>query len=85
METYAGGDTPSDKPKELKLITYVAVEPANESDSNALIPALESSTAKRGLAPKCVLVDSLYGSDKNTRSRRSYGGRGNLPRYGQNP
>jgi hypothetical protein len=60
METY---DT-AEEDKQLSLITYVNVEPANESDANALIPALES-TIQRGVAPEEVLADTLYGSDKN--------------------
>lgn len=46
------------------FITHVKVEAAHESDSNALIPAIED-TAKRELAPKELLADSLYGSDEN--------------------
>ena len=46
------------------LITHVKVEAAHESDSNALLPAIED-TIKRDLAPKELLADSLYGSDDN--------------------
>ena len=69
METYteadeeAAGDA-DDRQMHLNLITHVDVESANESDANALLPALES-TARRGLAPETVLADSLYGSDGN--------------------
>jgi len=59
METY----TTSEK-DELSLITHVAVEPANVSDVNALVPAIES-TQQRGLGPQQVVADTLYGSDKN--------------------
>jgi hypothetical protein len=51
------------KPK-LELITHVQVEPADQSNAHALIPALEA-TAERGLIPEEVLTDSLYGSDEN--------------------
>ena len=64
METYTETEDKDAKHKELNLITYVEVEPADESDANALIPALES-TEENGLAPKEALADSLYGSDEN--------------------
>jgi len=48
----------------LRLITYVAVEPAHKSDAHALVPAIDD-TKKRGLAPTEVLADSPYGSDDN--------------------
>jgi hypothetical protein len=67
-ETYS-----PDKDKEsLSLITYIEVEPAHESDANALIPFLES-TAKRDIAPKKVLADSLYGSDLNCEKAKGMG------------
>ena len=46
------------------MITHVHVEPAHESDTNALIPAIESSK-ERSLAPEELLADTLYGSDEN--------------------
>jgi len=65
METYGNdNDDPNDKAQRLDLITYVDVESASEHDSHALLPALQS-TDERGLAPKEVLADSLYGSDDN--------------------
>jgi hypothetical protein len=84
METYSREDTPSNKPKELNLITYVKVEPANESDTKALIPAL-SSTTKRGLAPKEVLADSSYGSDENTEAANAMGVKVISPTMGKKP
>jgi hypothetical protein len=54
------------------LITHVKVEAAHESDSNALIPAVED-TAKRDLAPKELLADSLYGSDENVTKAKELG------------
>jgi len=62
METYCKDEDA--KEKHLNLITHVEVEPAHESDANALIPAIESSK-ERGLAPEELLADSLYGSDEN--------------------
>jgi hypothetical protein len=64
METYCTHEDEEDRAKTLNLITYVEVQTACESDSHALIPALESAT-ERGLAPEEVLADSLYGSDDN--------------------
>jgi hypothetical protein len=46
------------------LITHIKVEAAHESYANALLPAIEDA-AKRELAPKQLLADSLYGSDDN--------------------
>jgi hypothetical protein len=51
--------------KTLNLITHVHVEPAHNSDANALMPAIES-VKQRGLMPEELLADSLYGSDDNT-------------------
>jgi hypothetical protein len=58
--------------KSLSLITEVIVESAHESDANALIPLVEG-TQKRGLGPKEVLVDSLYGSDENCEKAKELG------------
>jgi hypothetical protein len=62
METFSKDEEV--KAETLNLITYVDVEPAHESDTNALIPAVES-VKDRNLAPKEVLGDSHYGSDEN--------------------
>jgi len=62
METYCKQEEARDGT--LNLITHVQVEPAHESDANALIPAIES-TKERDLSPEEVLADSLYGSDEN--------------------
>jgi hypothetical protein len=48
----------------LNLITHVSVERAHEHDAHALIPAIDSLQA-RGLGPKQMLADTLYGSDEN--------------------
>lgn len=61
METFSE-EKAENKPN---LITHVAVEPAHCHDSKALDPALKS-TARRGIKPKELLADSLYGSDENT-------------------
>ncbi len=68
METYHRADVPSDK--QLKLITYIKVEPAHEADADALLPALEV-TKERGLAPKEVLADAAYGSDENCQAAKA--------------
>lgn len=62
MESYV--PTQEDKEAPLRLITHVAVEPAHHSDAHALLPAIEGAT-KRGMAPREVLADSLYGSEQN--------------------
>lgn len=56
----------------LSLITAVAVEPAHKSDAHALIPLIES-TQERGLGPKEVTADSLYGSDENCQKAKGLG------------
>lgn len=68
METYSR----EEEGEGLNLITYVKVEPAHESDTKALMPALES-VAARGLEPREVLADSLYGSDDNLEAARADG------------
>jgi hypothetical protein len=65
METYCTDDNEQKRDKTLNLITHVEVQRACESDSHALIPALESAM-ERDLAPARVLADSLYGSDENS-------------------
>jgi len=62
MESYCEEEDKKDE--SLNLVTYVEVEPAHESDANALIPAIESAK-ERGLGPEEVLADTLYGSDEN--------------------
>lgn len=61
METFCEDE----EKKSPNLITHVHVEPAHNSDANALMPAIES-TRKRDLAPEKLLADSLYGSDDNS-------------------
>jgi hypothetical protein len=70
METYC--DDEEAKEKTLNLITHVQVDPAHESDANALIPAIES-TKERDLAPEQVLGDALYGSDENCQKASKLG------------
>ncbi len=72
METYSDEEDEEIKSQTLNLITYVKVEPANESDANATIPALES-TQDRNLGPEEVLADSLYGSDNNCQDAEEMG------------
>ena len=62
METFCEDE--EKKEESLNLITHVNVEPAHNSDANALIPAIES-TEKQNLKPKELTADSLYGSDDN--------------------
>jgi len=62
METFCDDD--DKKEESLNLITHVDVEPAHNSDANALIPAIEAAE-KQNLKPKELIADSLYGSDDN--------------------
>jgi hypothetical protein len=69
METYCKDES---KEESLNLITHIEVQPAHESDANALIPAIESSK-ERGLAPEELLADTLYGSDDNCQKAEELG------------
>jgi hypothetical protein len=66
METY------SEDKSQPNLITHVNVESANESDTNALLPAIEDA-GKRNLAPAELLADTLYGSDDNVETAKELG------------
>jgi len=66
METY------SEDKSQPNLITHINVEAANESDANALLPAIED-TGKRDLAPTELLADTLYGSDDNIEKAKELG------------
>jgi IS5 family transposase len=66
METYSRDKSQPD------LITHIKVEAANESDANALLPAVEDA-AKRELAPTELLADTLYGSDDNVEKAKEQG------------
>ncbi len=69
MDTFC--DDEEKKKESLNLITYVNVEPAHNSDANALIPAIES-TEKQNLKPKELTADSLYGSDDNSEHAKEH-------------
>ena len=62
METFC--DDQDKKEKSLNLITHVEVEPAHNSDANALVPAIEA-VEEQNLKPQELIADSLYGSDDN--------------------
>jgi IS5 family transposase len=66
METYSEDKSQPD------LITHIKVEAANESDANALLPAIEDA-GKRDLAPTELLADTLYGSDDNVEKAKELG------------
>ncbi|MDZ4186396.1 MAG: transposase [Desulfuromonadales bacterium] len=68
-ESYSTEETDQ---KQLRLITYIEVEPAHKSDAHALLPYLER-VAERDLSPTQVLADSLYGSDRNCEEARKQG------------
>jgi Transposase DDE domain/Transposase domain (DUF772) len=64
-ETYSRNKEASEENATLPdLITYVTVEPANNHDSNALLPALDEME-ERGIKPDEILVDAAYGGDDN--------------------
>ena len=69
METFC--DDEEKKEESLNLITHVEVEPAHNSDANALIPAIES-TEQQDLKPKELTADSLYGSDENSERAKQH-------------
>ena len=71
METYHD-EKPDDKSVQPDLITYLEVEAANCSDSDAVMPAVQE-TKERGCAPDELLADSLYGSDDNVQKAAEEG------------
>lgn len=66
METY------SEDKSQPNLITHIKVEAANESDANALLPAIEDA-GTRNLAPAELLADTLYGGDDNVEEAKELG------------
>jgi len=69
METYC--DDKEQKETSLNLITHVEVEPAHNSDANALIPAIESAE-NQNLKPEELIADALYGSDNNCKHAKEH-------------
>ena len=61
-ETYSVEE--KDDSPQLSLITHVSIQPAHESDANALLPYIDA-TEQQGLKPEEVLADTLYGGDNN--------------------
>lgn len=68
-ESYSTKETDQ---KQLRLITYIEVEPAHKSDAHAVLPYL-SRVAECDLGPTQVLADSLYGSDHNCEEAKKQG------------
>ncbi len=64
METFSCSEDEKEKEQTLNLITHVEVQPACESDANALVPAI-ADTRIRGVGPEQLVADTLYGSDRN--------------------
>ena len=64
VENYVETNDPEEKKKQLSLITYIDIESADKHDANALLPAIED-LKERGVSPKELLADSLYGSNSN--------------------
>ena len=63
METFC--DDRDQKEKPLNLITHLEVEPAHNSDTHALIPAIEA-VKEQNLKPQELIADSFFGSDDNS-------------------
>lgn len=82
METFSDDEDEKTRHETPNLITHVEVEPANESDANALMPAIES-TMERNLMPDQLLADSLYGSDDNVNAAEEKGVELVAPTMGQ--
>ncbi|MGV9206386.1 MAG: transposase [Promethearchaeia archaeon] len=61
--------TESSEEDDLNLITYAEVEPANEDDSDALDPAIDS-TEEQDMKPGEALGDTKYGSDENVENAK---------------
>ncbi len=72
METFTRTKDPKKKAQELNLITHVAVETACKHDVHALEPAIEDTKA-RGLSPKTLVADTLYGTDDNDQKATDHG------------
>ena len=77
METFTqkprtAADGPEDETPQPDLITYVKVEPAHQSDTQAPLPAIRA-TKERGCAPQELLADSAYGSDDNVQKAKQEG------------
>ncbi|MDR0881205.1 MAG: transposase, partial [Candidatus Adiutrix sp.] len=72
METYTETDDPEEKAATLNLITHVEVEKANQSDAQAVAPAIED-IEDRSLKPDQILADTGYGSDENVEKAMAAG------------
>jgi hypothetical protein len=72
METYTETEDKARKAETLNLITHVEVEKACQGDVQSLIPAIESAKS-RGLCPKKLTADSLYGSYDNCETAKELG------------
>jgi len=58
--------------KDLRLITHVAVEPAHKQDSDAVVPAIES-TDDINRKPQEIGADAAYGGDENVTAAKKQG------------
>jgi len=72
QETYTLEADPAKKDETLNLITHVHLEPANCSDNDAVVPALEA-TKEKGLLPEKLLADTAYGGDDNVTAAHQMG------------
>lgn len=72
-ETYSRKDEDEEKGKEtLDLIMYAELEPANEHDSQALLPAIDNMD-ERDVKPDEMEVDASYGGDDNVMAAEKKG------------
>lgn len=71
-EAYTTEEDPEKRAQTLNLITYVAVESADKSDANALVPAIEALT-DRGFKPESMLADTAYAGDANHQAAAEMG------------
>ncbi len=72
QEAFTDTDDEKEKQKSLNLITQVDIQKASDHDTDALLPAVDS-TVEQGLKPKELLADSLYGSDENVQKAAEKG------------
>ena len=82
VETCSPDKKPGDG-KGPELVLMVIPEPAHNSDSKALVPAV-TALAENGLAPKAVLGDTSYGGDANQQALEEMGIRLLSPVSGKN-
>jgi hypothetical protein len=84
METRAESLDSEDNERAVNLITRVAVEPAQVSAAQAVIPAIED-TAREELAPNTPLADTSFGGHENLEASAEMGAKILSPSAGEDP